>query len=237
MPGNGEYAFLQRFLPANPTPLESGAHDGLETVEAAEFFPHARLIAVEPHPHVFGKLQVRLRDCLHCTGRATSIHAALGERDGTDVFYVTHNGSDSLDTNNPDWGTDAQSSLLKPLDQAETHKFSNYSTPITIRVRSLSSLTSELNVSLDYMEMDMQGAELMVLRGAGHVLESITAIKTECIPPGGFYEGAATFQQQHEFLADAGFHLIFYVSRGRKWYGHVHNALYINKLAMDITRS
>lgn len=60
----------------------------------------------------------------------------------------------------------------------------------------------------DLIAMDVQGAELLVLKGFGKLLDEVCAIALEAsIVPA--YKGGATFKQVHRYLTARGFSLVF----------------------------
>lgn len=123
------------------------------------------------------------------------LHCAIGEADG----------EIDLNINVSRTGSDEASSILplKRLSQIvptlQTHR------TIRVPVHSLDSLAQEHDWSAcNFLNMDIQGAELMALRGAPKLLQQLDAllIETNVIE---MYEGCATLEEFDAELGRAGF--------------------------------
>jgi FkbM family methyltransferase len=80
---------------------------------------------------------------------------------------------------------------------------------IECTVLTLDSVIAEAQweESIDLLKIDVQGAELMVLRGAKQTLPRVRAIYTEvAFTP--LYEGSCIFSEVYDFLCPRGFHLL-----------------------------
>ncbi len=123
---------------------------------------------------------------------------ALSGASAKRTFYVTN--------------TPTGSSLLRPRYQhALDIGDENYFFPIReieIQTRPLSTALNELDIKrLDFIKLDVQGAELEILAGLGSDLVSeLTGVEVEIGMPGG-YEGQPGFAEMDTFLRDHGFEL------------------------------
>lgn len=123
---------------------------------------------------------------------------ALSGTSGTRTFYVTN--------------TPTGSSLLRPRSQhAHDIGDESYFFPmreIEIQTRSLSSVLEELAIErLDFIKLDVQGAELEILAGLeSGFISGLTGVEVEIGMPGG-YEGQPGFAEVDTFLRGHGFEL------------------------------
>ncbi len=148
---SAEICFVQRFLRPGMTVLDAGAHHGLYTLLAAKCVGSTgRVIAFEPSPRERKRLERHL-----WLNRSKNVHLeslALGsERVEADLFLV--DGSE-------DW-----CNSLRPPAVKNTGYF------IRVQVQRLEEILSELEVgNVDFIKMDIEGAELDALKGAGKLL-------------------------------------------------------------------
>lgn len=120
--------------------------------------------------------------------------ALLGERDGDEMpFHITNNGQSSSVLQ---FGTHSR---VSPDVHFVDHRI--------MRARSLDSLVAEYAIDgCNFLNMDLQGAELLVLRGADKTLEQLAYIYTE-INVDELYIDCARLPELTAFLADHGFSL------------------------------
>ena len=139
---------------------------------------------IEAQPSTFALLQQRLIDSgAHCENLAAS------DRNGRAMFHIASNGQSS--------------SLLKmqkhlqiypTIVETETFEVS------TVRIDDLLSRDTYRNIAFNFMNIDTQGAELMVLNGACHTLKSIDIINVE-INLDALYVGAPHVRDLDAFLS------------------------------------
>ena len=117
-------------------------------------------------------------------------------------FYVASNGGQS-------------SSILEPGNHLEKFPYVSFPEKIKITGYRLDSLfaflLSEKRIKFDRIDMlyiDVQGAELYVLKGAGELLENIKYIWTE-VGPGEAYKGGASYQELIQYLDAYNFQLVY----------------------------
>lgn len=160
--------------------IHVGAHHGQEFIEYRRC-GIKDIVFVEPCKPAFNYLR------RHFTGKALLFNCALGAFNGTAVMNV--------ETAN----TGQSNSLLKPekhLQQFPTIKFDRTE---MVDVRTMDSLNLKGNYNM--LNMDVQGYELEVLKGATETLKHIDVIYTE-VNRDEVYKGCARIEQLDEFLKD-----------------------------------
>ena len=78
--------WLPQFLPYNPVIFEAGAFCGSETCRAAKLWPKGRVIAFEPNPQAFVKLQQAVGDAM--LENVETYPLALSTYNGTATLHV-----------------------------------------------------------------------------------------------------------------------------------------------------
>lgn len=178
--------------------IHVGAHRGEEILEY-ESLGAKKVIWIEPNPDVFEELEISL------SRTDTSVESygfcvAASDVDQDDVDFHICYGPDAGFLK----GNKGCSSLLKPQGRFESwHKG-------TIKVETVKLDTlieeNEFNYNdFDLLDMDTQGAELMVLRGASKVLENVKYVTTEATWSNPDYIDNVMFDELKEYLSSHGF--------------------------------
>lgn len=177
------------FLPENAVVLEAGAHVGSDTIEMAVLWPKATIYAFEPVPEIFN-------DLVQNTAYFPNVHrypVALSDKSGRATFYVSSGDSDQA------------GSLLKPNDHLKYHPGVLFTKTIEVDCVNLDEWAQKNNVDhIDFMWLDMQGAELMVLKAAPKILRTVKMIVTEV----NFYEtyaGCPLYPEVKKWFESQGF--------------------------------
>jgi FkbM family methyltransferase len=143
--------------------VDLGANVGFTTAHFASRFQNARVLAVEMDA---GNAELAARNIEPWNDRCTVVNAAVWTEDG----FVKYGGDE-------EWGFAVCSD--SPRDDL---KFK------TARARSLSSLFREFEFEqIDYLKMDIEGAEDPVLRESSSWLQSVATMKVEIHAPGASY--------------------------------------------------
>jgi FkbM family methyltransferase len=147
-----ELAFVEQLLQPGMTVLDIGAHHGLYTLLASKRVgSQGKVFAFEPSPRERKALQMHLRINL-CSNVTVQAHA-VGNEDTESTLYVVEN-----------WAAGCNS--LKPPDvPAEI-------SPTRVHVVRLDDWLAESKIDrVDFIKLDVEGAELAVLVGARKFLE------------------------------------------------------------------
>lgn len=148
------------------------------------------------------------------TGRQNVLCAVVGDKDDVEVsFRITNN---------------MQSSSILPLkthlvEHPWVHEIATRKLHM-VTIDTLLSRNGIMEDAFDFINLDIQGAELMALRGATRVLPHIRSIYTE-INVKELYEGCAQLHEIDTFLGAHGFCRVAEVITEHGW----GDAFYIRK--------
>lgn len=186
-------------LDAVRTVFELGARDGTETVRLAERFPAARIFAFECNPAVLE----RCRHAVAGLGNVKLIEKAVGETN-RDVTFYPIDPERTITT----WrdGNPGASSQFKASGKYPVERY--VQDEIQVPSTRLESFIEQNGIPpADLLWMDIQGAELLALKGMGPYLERVRLIHTE-VEFLEIYRGQPLFQDVKRYLNHQGFRLI-----------------------------
>ena len=129
--------------------IDVGANCGIYTVLGCTINPNVRVVAVEPVPKVCAALARNVTQN-HLDSRVTILNVAFGDTNGTVCF---HEAEDST-----------MGSLAVDGYHGQAGKV------IQVKCRTLDSIVEELNLEPDFVKIDVEGFEHIVLRGASRTL-------------------------------------------------------------------
>jgi FkbM family methyltransferase len=147
-----ERAFVQRFLQPGMTVLDIGAHHGYYTLLASKLVGSAgRVIAFEPSPREQKALRLNL--ILNRCGNVSVQRVALGREETETTLYVA--GGRQTGCN----------SLRPPAIPDEA-------SPVRVHVTRLDDWLDRQKIAqVDFVKVDVEGAELEVLKGAERLFD------------------------------------------------------------------
>lgn len=160
--------------------FDIGACEGLSSVRYLSIFPNATINVFEPLPKNFKKvLENKAKNGLD---NFHPFELGLSSKKGEATFYVSSGKPPNKDTpsdNSSDFGNKS-SSLYKPGKTKEVHPWLEFNESITIKTETLENFCTEHKIeSIDFIHMDVQGAELMVLEGAANKITNINSVWLE----------------------------------------------------------
>lgn len=186
--------------------LDIGGCEGEDSIRYARQFPHARIFTFEPLP----QNQAIIRENFQRYGiaRAELIPAALSDSDGSATFHVsTGKPRDLFCGESWNYGNKS-SSLLPPAGETPMHGWIEFKESITVPTRRLDGFLASRGIAgPDFIHMDVQGAELLVLQGAGAALDRTAAVWME-VADRAFYQGQPLRAEITRFMQTRGFHLL-----------------------------
>jgi FkbM family methyltransferase len=198
---------------------EIGSRDGVDGVELSRTFPMASVLCFEPNPDTFQQVvDATLRAP---KGSMQAFRLALCNSDEPVTFFKID--ATATKTAWPDGNPGASSLYVASGD----YPFEEYAqVPVLVQGRRASSLIAEGLPPPDFVWMDVQGAELEVLKGFGEYLSNVDLIHVE-LSLRVIYTGQALAPEVISFLANSGFRW-HSVTRKGEWQ---FDALFLNARA------
>lgn len=210
----GEQSFLLGFLQPGMVVLDIGAHQGLYTLLASrEVVPDGQVISFEPSPRELRRLRWNLR--LNRCPNVRMEPLALGsDEDAAELFVCL--------------GRETGCNSLRPPTVSEMTK------PIKVSITTLDNYCQKAGIDVvDFVKLDVEGAEMEVLRGARRLLSQkprpvimceLADIRTE---PWGYRSSMI-----YEDLAAWGYHWFSIAPDGRLEPCHMKESFHENLLAV-----
>ena len=206
---------------AAPVIFDIGACEGEDSIRYSRLFPRARVLAVEALP----TNQDILRANFAKYGvSAELVPVALSDRRGTAVFHVSAGRPPELFSGECWNYGNKSSSLLAPATAEPMHGWISFPERITVQCETLVDVCAEHGVSrVDFIHMDVQGAEGLVLDGAKPMLLKVRAIWLE-VSNQPLYQGQTLRADIEKMLQRQGFAVAYEESRGVEG-----DQLYVNR--------
>jgi FkbM family methyltransferase len=183
-----------------------GAHYGEEIQEYVDNGIQ-KITVFEPLSKNFEVLAERLQDV---NADIRGYQVALGSKKGTATMYLSSNEAQS-------------SSILKPKEHLEHHPDVSFDGTEEVEVSVLDDYDLE---NANFINMDVQGYELEVLKGGKKTLKNVDYVYCE-VNRGEMYENNAMIDDIDEYLGEYGFERVetYWPETWYKW----GDALYIKK--------
>jgi FkbM family methyltransferase len=167
--------------------IHIGAHLG-EELPLYRQMGFSRILLVEANP----ELAARIKSNTASDPAVIVANVAVSDADGSINLRVT---------------SEDQSSSILPLKRHRNYYPAIHETrQVTVPSRKLPTLLNDLNLCADlfnYISLDIQGAELRALRGAGDLLRHIDIVETE-VNYEELYEGCGLIEDLDDYLAGYG---------------------------------
>jgi len=188
--------------------IHVGGHFGNEIAMYKDLWPACFIQIFEPHPETYKKLTLTAN-----TYKDITCHnLALGSQKTQMTMYVEQNNNGQ------------SNSLLKPKLHIEQYPHIVFNNTVEVEVNTLDSFN--LNQTYNFLNIDVQGFELEVLKGSKNTLLNIDYIICE-VNNTELYENCCKVHEVDEFLRTYNFVRTETVWTGTTW----GDALYIkNKL-------
>lgn len=180
---------LPKIVPRPRVIVDGGANVGQTARALRKLFPAAKIVSFEPVTHCFEALEAAAREIGVC-----AVRAALSDRDGTAQINLT-----------------ASPECHSLLGYEEGNPCDRFTWEVgteevdTVRLDTWVE-RSEIEIdAIDVIKLDLQGAELMALRGAPRVLERARVVIAEVshVP---LYDGSPLLPDIDDFMGSSGFH-------------------------------
>lgn len=157
--------------------FDIGACEGEESIRYSRLFPKSEIYTFEPLP---ANIQLIENNFLkYGVTNASLQNKAVSSKDGVGHLYVSSGEPENIEVSDWDFGNKS-SSLLQPSRHLEENSFIKFKDRIKVETITLKSFCDKQIIkAIDFIHMDVQGAEMMVLQGAGNLIPCIKAIWLE----------------------------------------------------------
>ncbi|BCS55957.1 hypothetical protein GSbR_13200 [Geobacter sp. SVR] len=168
--------------------IHIGAHEGSELKTYLDMGIQ-QVVFIEANPDIYQKLSANVKE----VPGVIAVHCAISDQNGTVDLRVT--------------SMDQSSSILPLKDHQKIYPGIHEVRLVTVPSRTIDSLLAELDLDpagYNLMNIDIQGAELLALKGATNTLKHIDAINTE-VNYEELYEGCVFIDELDRYLDTFGF--------------------------------
>lgn len=190
-----EIKYLRRFLQPEMVFVDIGANVGEFTLAAAKLLPHGRVLSFEPHPNIYSYLGRSVE--LNNFSNVKLYNLALGKEDGALELYGPS-----------DEHNEGMYSLIKGAVRSEV--------VTTVPIQTLDQVVERESLDrLDFIKIDVEGAELFVLQGGAITLERYKPALLIEFSESTFREAGYKASELKKFLDGYGYDYYFF----NKWHG------------------
>lgn len=209
--------------------FDIGGCEGEDSVRYSRLFPDSTIYVFEPLPINQERIKRNLSD--YSLKNVFLEPIALSDISGISEFYVS-SGQPEIYKADMDWDFgNKSSSLLKPEQTLNTHKWLKFNEVMQVQTSTIDEFVIKKNISeIDFIHLDVQGAELKVLEGAKVNIGRIKIIWLE-IAEFFLYKQQPLKKEVEKFMKKNGFKLIKTQMEGK-----VGDQLYINKRHFKLKR-
>jgi FkbM family methyltransferase len=207
------------------TIFDIGACEGEDTIRYCRLFPQSQVYTFEPLPE--NQFLILENFKRYRISNARLIPRALSNKAGTVRFHVS-SGTPPGQFLREKWNYgNKSSSLLPPIDKNPMFGWIEFKKTIDIQCETLEQVCRQYGIThIDFIHMDVQGAESLVLQGAAQMLHRITAIWLE-VSERQLYSGQMLRPEIEKVMTNAGFVLVFQKLReveGDQFYVNVRDS-------------
>jgi FkbM family methyltransferase len=189
-------------LDENAIFFDIGACEGESSIRYSTLFPNAIIYTFEPLPSNFELVKNNITN--YKKDKINPVQLCLSDTIGETTFHVSSGNPDNADESNWNYGNKS-SSLLAPAKTKEVHSWLKFEEAITVQTSTLKQFCIDKNIAvIDFIHMDVQGAELMVLKGAEDFIKHINMIWLE-VEAVELYKGQPLKHDVENFMLQIGF--------------------------------
>lgn len=169
--------------------IHIGAHLGEES-DKYQSLNIDNVVWVEANPELCFQLLTKFQNLKN----NIVINALISDTDGEKVkFYITNNGESS--------------SMLELDKHKHHHPHIHVTKEIILTTNRVETIVENFSLKMDkydFLNLDVQGAELMVLKGFGELIRNLSFIYTE-VNTASIYKNCAMISELDEYLLPFGF--------------------------------
>jgi FkbM family methyltransferase len=180
--------WLMPILPNDPVIVEAGSHWGEDTLWLARYWPRGMVHAFEPSPELFEKTTQHT----NWISNVRRYPFALSDRVETVELFVSSGDST------------ASSSIYAPKEHLVEHPTVKFEKQISVPTMTLELWAQQYGIRrVDFLWLDMQGAELRALKGLGKVIETARGLHVE-VSTKESYAGAPLYPELAAWMNERG---------------------------------
>jgi FkbM family methyltransferase len=208
--------------------FDIGACEGEESVKYSFLYPDANIYTFEPLPANIELIKGNFKK--YGVSNASIHEVAVSSKDSFNHFYVSSGKPENIPDSDWEFGNKS-SSLLEPSKYLMDNSFLTFKETIEVETITLKSFCKKHQINaIDFIHMDVQGAELMVLEGTDDLISAVKAIWLE-VSTIDFYHNQPLVQDIKKFLNKNGFILL-----KNELHGEQGDQLYISKLHFSMLK-
>jgi FkbM family methyltransferase len=187
--------WIKNNLNSNSIIIEAGAFDGSDTQFFCDFFPSSKIYSFEPVEELFNYCYQKL--CHYNNLKLYKV--ALSSQTGFQSLFVSDLSGQIF----------ASSSILKPKDHLEVHPSITFKVERIVESITLDDFCQKENIeNVDFMWLDMQGAEPSVIQASLKTLTNTKFLYTE-VSLIETYEGVMLYPDFKKLLIENNFEVVF----------------------------
>lgn len=188
------HRWIEQNIPRDGIIVEGGSWDGLDTWFFSQHLRYGNVYTFEPLPEFYYEVCERMKDYPNVE---VSFYA-LAEKTGEHTLYISEKDGKSWCSN----------SILKPKLHKEVHPTITFEKEMPVMGINLDDWIEIKKIEkIDFMWLDIQGAEPAVLRAAPKTLSITKYIYTE-VSLVELYEGVLVYNDFKAFMESQGFEVI-----------------------------
>jgi FkbM family methyltransferase len=174
------------------TILDIGCNDGYHSIKFSNMFPNSKIFSFEPEPRSLEVFRSK-----GVPNNVTIYDYALSNSDEVKTFWrCTGFEPERPEQRESDWS----GSLLQPKIHLDAVPWMKFDTTFEVQTKRLDTWFKEVSIdSIDFIWMDVQGAEHLVFEGASEILDNISYIHTE-FDDRELYTGQKPLEELLEYL-------------------------------------
>lgn len=177
--------------------FDIGSRDCEQSIEFYKSFPNAKIYSFECNPNTLNLCRTNI---LNYRDRITLIEGAVCDYDGNITFYPINQNETITSWSD---GNPGASSLFKSNGNYTVEKY--VQDEIIVNCHRLDTIMQKYNIpKVDIIWMDLQGAELLALKGLSHHLNDVKYIHTE-VTHKEIYSGQVMYKELNDYILSYGF--------------------------------
>ncbi|WP_406684236.1 FkbM family methyltransferase [Seonamhaeicola sp. MEBiC1930] len=191
--------------------LDIGGCEGEESIKYSRLFPFSTIFIFEPLPNNLELIKKHINK--YQVNNVELIPFAVSNKKGISHFHVS-SGHPKEQADDLDWDFGNKSSSLLQPNINNNPDWLDFNKKIDVETIMLKDFIIERNLKeIDFIHMDVQGAELKVLKGAKDYLENVKAIWLE-VSNIELYKNQPLTTDVEVFMKSKGFTLVKSVFEG-----------------------